>query len=140
MRIENNNRCFVCGKDNPFGLQVDLNIAPDGTKVQIECTPPEHFQGWANVMHGGILSTLLDEAITYIGIATFDAPAVTAQLEIRFKAPAPIGSKLIVTANRSKNVRRLIQATAQIRLEDGTLIAEGSGKVMKAAASFEQRS
>ncbi len=133
MQIENNNRCFVCGQENPYGLQIKPDIISDGEQVRIECTPPTHFQGWADVIHGGILSTLLDEAITYVGIASFDGPAVTAQLEIRFKSPAHTGNKLIVTANRVKNTRRLIEATAHITLEDGTLIAEGSGKVMKAA-------
>jgi len=131
MEIENNDRCFVCGKHNPFGLQVSPHISADGAAVQIVCTPPEHFQGWASVMHGGILSTPLDEAITYVGIASFDSPAVTAQLEIRFKTPAPTGRKLIINAKRVRNTKRLIEATADITLEDGTLVADGSGKVVR---------
>ncbi len=136
MRVENNNRCFACGKENPFGLQVHPDIAPDGTQVKIECIPPDHFQGWENIVHGGILSTLLDEAITYVGIASFDGPAVTAQLDIRFKSPAPAGQKLIVTANRLKIAKRLIEVVAEIKLQDGTQVAEGTGKVMKVAGGF----
>ena len=131
MRVENNDRCFACGKSNPFGLQVNPVVAPDGAQVKIECTPPIHFQGWANIVHGGILSTLLDEAITYVGIASFDGPAVTAQLDIRFKKPAPTEHKLIVIANRVKIGKRLIEVAATIELEDGTRIAEGTGKVMR---------
>ena len=137
MRVENNNHCFVCGRENPYGLQVNPDIAPDGTQVKIEYTPPSHFQGWANIVHGGILSTLLDEAITYVGIAYFDSPAVTAQIEIRFKKPALTGNKLIVTANRVKAGKRLIEAAAHIELEDGTRIAEGTGKVMKVDVSLQ---
>ena len=136
MRVENNNRCFACGKENPWGLQVDPDIAPDGTWVKIECTPPSHFQGWANVIHGGILSTLLDEAITYVGIASFDGPAVTAQLEVRFKKPAMAGDKLVVTANLVKLGKRLIEVEAHIDSEDGVRIVEGNGKVMKVAGAF----
>lgn len=136
MRVENNNRCFACGQENPFGLQVNPDIAPDGRQVKIECTPPSHFQGWTNIIHGGILSTLMDEAITYVGIASFDGPAVTAQLEIRFKQPALAGSKLTITANRIKVTKRLIEAEAYIDLEDGTRIAEGRGKVMKVDGVF----
>jgi uncharacterized protein (TIGR00369 family) len=136
MRVENNNRCFTCGKENPFGLQVNPDIAPDGRQVKIECTPPSHFQGWTNIIHGGILSTLLDEAITYVGIASFDGPAVTAQLEIRFKQPALAGNTLTITANRIKVTKRLIEAEAYIDLEDGTRIAEGRGKVMKVDGVF----
>ena len=136
MRVENNNRCFACGKENPFGLQVNPDITPDGAQVKIECTPPGHFQGWANVIHGGILSTLLDEAITYVGIASFDGPAVTAQLEVRFKKPAMAGDKLIVTAHRVKMGKRLIEVEAHIDSENGERIVEGNGKVMKVAGAF----
>ena len=136
MRVENNNRCFACGKENPVGLRVNPDITPDGRRVRIECTPPSHFQGWANVIHGGILSTLLDEAITYVGIASFDGPAVTAQLEVRFKKPAIAGDKLIVTAKRVKMSKRLIEVEAHIDSEQGERIVEGSGKVMKATGTF----
>lgn len=136
MRAENNNRCFACGKENPMGLQVNPDITSDGRQVKIECTPPGHFQGWANVVHGGILSTLLDEAITYVGIASFDGPAVTAQLEVRFKKPAMAGDKLIVTASRVKMSKRLIEVEAHIDSEQGERIVEGSGKVMKVTGTF----
>ena len=136
MRVENNNRCFACGKENPMGLQISPDITSDGRQVKIECTPPDHFQGWANVVHGGILSTLLDEAITYVGIASFDGPAVTAQLEVRFKKPAMAGDKLIVTASRVKMSKRLIAVEAHIDSERGERIVEGSGKVMKVTGTF----
>ena len=115
---------------NPFGFQVKPEIKNGGEFVHIECTPAEHLQGWANILHGGILSTLLDEAITYVGISTFDRPAVTAQLEIRFRNPAPTCVKLYVCAERIKVSKRLVEAKAEITLSDGTLIATGTGKVM----------
>ncbi len=131
MRVENNERCFACGKENPFGLQLDINIAADGSFVKTTCVPPAHFQGWAGIIHGGILSTLLDEIITYVAIAYFKGPAVTAQLDIRFKTPAPLGSKLLVTGKPINKTRRLLQAAAQIQLEDGTVVAEATGKCLR---------
>ena len=71
-----------------------------------------------------------------MGIASFDGPAVTAQLDIRFKSPAPAGQKLIVIANRLKSAKRLIEVAAEIKLQDGTQVAEGTGKVMKVAGVF----
>lgn len=136
MAIENNDRCFVCGKKNPYGLQVKPEVIDSGAEVYIECTPPEHMQGWENVLHGGIISTLLDEAITHIGIGTFDGPAVTAQLEVRFRKPAPTGVKLFVSAERTKLSRRIIEAKAEIKLSDNTLIATGIGKVMPVGESY----
>lgn len=136
MSIENNNRCFVCGQENPYGFQVKPIVRDAGAEVHIECTPPEHMQGWANILHGGIISTLLDEAITHIGIGTFDGPAVTAQLEVRFRKPAPTGVKLYVTAERTKVSRRLVEAIAEVKLSDSTTIATGKGKVMPVDESF----
>ncbi len=136
MAIENNNLCFVCGMENPFGLQVKPEVRDAGAHVSIECTPSAHLQGWADILHGGILSTLLDEAITYVGIGTFDGPAVTAQLEVRFRKPAPTGVKLLVRAERLKVSRRLVEAKAEVTLSDGTLIATGMGKVMPVSESF----
>lgn len=136
MGIENNDRCFVCGKQNPYGLQVKPIVKDAGAEVQIECIPPKHMQGWANILHGGIISTLLDEVITHIGIGTFDGPAVTAQLEVRFRNPAPTGVKLIVSAQRTKVSRRLVEAKATVTLSDSTLIATGTGKVMPVDESF----
>jgi uncharacterized protein (TIGR00369 family) len=132
----NNDKCFVCGMENPFGLQVHPEISDAGASVRIECTPPEHLQGWANILHGGILSTLLDEAITYVGISTFDQHAVTAQLEVRFRNPAPTGVKLFVYAERIKVSKRLVEAKAEVTLSDGTLIATGTGKVVPVSESF----
>ena len=129
--LENNDFCFVCGIKNPFGLQVKPQISDGGETVTIECTPPSHLQGWADVLHGGIISTLLDEAITHVGIATFGKPAVTAQLEVRFRNPSPTGVKLTVSAKRTKASRRLVLAEATVTLPDGTLIATANGKVFR---------
>lgn len=136
MGIEDNDNCFVCGMKNPYGFQVKPEIKNGGEFVYIGCTPPEHLQGWANILHGGILSTLLDEAITHVGIGTFDQPAVTAQLEIRFRNPAPTRVKLHVNAERIKISKRLVEAKAEVTLSDGTLIATGRGKVMPVNESF----
>jgi uncharacterized protein (TIGR00369 family) len=141
MRVEDNNNCFACGKENPIGLCLDIQTDKDGEDltVRTECTPPGYFQGWADVIHGGILSTLLDEVITYVAIAHFDGPAVTAQLDVRFKQPAPVGSRLFVTGKRINRSRRLVQAVAEIQLEDGTIVAEATGKCLKVEEVYRKR-
>lgn len=125
--------------NNPFGLQVRPEINDAEASVRIECTPPEHLQGWANILHGGILSTLLDEAINYVGISTFEQHAVTAQLEVRFRNPAPTGVKLYVLAERIKASKRLVEAKAEVTLSDGTVIATATGKVMPVGENFSPK-
>lgn len=83
----------------------------------------------------GEATTDIDFDITF-GIGTYDGPAVTAQLEVRFRKPAPTGVKLFVSAERTKVSRRIIEAKAEIKLSDNTLIATGTGKVMPVDDSF----
>ena len=118
---------------NPWGVRGVPEINEDGAKVTIEYTPPAHFGGWANVLHGGVISTLLDEAIALVGMASFRNAAFTASLEIRFRNPAPTCTKLIISADRTKMSRKLINVDASLALEDGTVCATGIGKVVLAA-------
>lgn len=115
--------CFGCGKNNPCGLK--LNCEWDGKKVRAKFTPTELHQGWEGIIHGGILTTILDEAMGY---ATYyeGKMGVTGIMQIRFKHPASISQPLIVTASMTKNARRLTETEAKVALKDGTIIAEST--------------
>ena len=115
--------CFGCGKDNQCGLK--LNFKWDGKKIRGRFTPTERHQGWEGIIHGGILTTILDEAMGY---ATFyeGVRCVTGTMQIRFRHPASIGEPLIITASMTKNARRFTETEANITLTDGTLIAEAT--------------
>ena len=113
--------CFGCGKNNPIGLK--LKFEWDGKAAKAEFTPTELHQGWKDIIHGGILTTVLDEAIGY---ATFfeNIPCVTATMQVRLRRPAVIGQPLIVTASVTKNARRFVETEAKLTLIDGTVVAE----------------
>ncbi len=115
--------CFGCGRNNPIGLK--LNLQRHGKTVRVEFTPSKLHQGWSDVVHGGIIYCLLDEAMSYTAI--FEGfNCVTAKMEARLKRPASIGELLIITASMTRNTRRLVNAKANISLKDGTPIAEGT--------------
>lgn len=117
------NQCFACGKDNPIGLK--LKFAWDGETAKAEFIPTELHQGWQGIVHGGIICTLLDEAMAYV--AYFQGlNSVTAKTEVRFKQAAPIHETLLISATTVKKTRKLLEAKATITLKDGTKIAEGS--------------
>jgi len=61
--IETNQNCFVCGENNPNGLRLNFKI--DKVKQTLKTTfiASPTFQGWDGIVHGGIISTLLDEAM-----------------------------------------------------------------------------
>jgi len=117
-------KCFVCGENNPIGLKV--NFQWDGKVARTEFTSSELYQGWKGIVHGGIVSCLLDEAMFYA--AFFEGMfCVTAEVQARFKRPAPVGEPLIVTGRVTKKNRRMVEAQATIHLKDGTLVAESTG-------------
>ena len=55
--------CFGCGRNNPCGVKLSFDW--DGRVAKSEFTPTELHQGWQDIIHGGILTTLLDEAMAY---------------------------------------------------------------------------
>ena len=115
--------CFGCGKNNPCGLK--LNFEWDGKKARAKFTPTELHQGWEGIVHGGIIATILDEAMGYAtdyeGIR-----CVTGIMQTRFKRSASVGEPLVVTASMTKNARRFTETEAKITLTDGTIIAEST--------------
>jgi len=116
--------CFGCGKKNPIGLK--LKVEWDGKVARAEFTPNELNQGWWGFVHGGILTTLLDELMGYAGIFNGYC-CVTAKLQARFILPAPIDNPLIITGSVVKNNRKTLDTQAKIVGKDGKTIAEAEG-------------
>lgn len=113
--------CFGCGKDNPCGLK--LKFEWDGKQVRAEFTPNKFHQGWAGIIHGGVITTVLDEAMGYV--AYYEGiKCVTSSMQTRFKRPLSIDEPIIVTASLTRNARRYVETEAKITLMDGTLVAE----------------
>lgn len=121
--------CFVCGTQNPHGLGADF--FDDGTKVWTELTPAEWHQGWPGVLHGGIVSALLDETIGRVAFL-HDRWVQTAKLAVRFVRPAPLGRKLRVTGELTRDARRLMEMHGElVDVETGELLAQADGTFMR---------
>jgi len=123
--VENITRfCFACSQENPVGLK--LKPVQDGERVTAEFTPGKFHQGWDNVVHGGILYTLLDEVTAYAMLCHGIELGVTAKSEIRFKQVAPIGEPILASAWVTKLTKRLVEARGELTLKDNTVVADGS--------------
>ena len=117
------NLCFACGQKNPIGLK--LNFDWDGKVARAEFTPNKFHQGWSGLVHGGIISCLLDEAMSYA--ALFEGVnTITAKMRARFKYPAQIDKPLIITASLTKKTRKLVEAKGEISLKDNTPVADST--------------
>ena len=128
-KLRDNQKCFVCGKKNPVGLAVDFHIDAEKRSISARFTPSDTHQGFEGIVHGGILSSLLDEAMAKLAFS-LGIQAVTAEMTTKFKAPASPGEELCVSGRITRENRKLIQAEAKI--ERGlVVIAEATGKLVK---------
>jgi beta-phosphoglucomutase len=115
--------CFACSQENPIGLK--LKPVHDGEKVTAEFTPGKFHQGWNDVVHGGILYTLLDEVTAYAMLCHGIEFGVTAKSEIRFKQVAPINEPIQASAWVTKLTKRLVETKGVLTLNDNTVIVDG---------------
>ena len=128
LHLEKNKRCFVCGHDNPDSLKV--KPVYDGKKsVTASFLADERYSGWSNYLHGGILSLIFDEILGWLSVY-LGYDAVTARLEIRYRDPVPLGSKVLFTGTLDNRTKRLLDIKTIARLEDGNVAAEGTGRMM----------
>jgi acyl-coenzyme A thioesterase PaaI-like protein len=117
--------CFVCGTENPHGLHVAF--WDDGRTVSADVTPAEHHQGWPGVLHGGIISAILDETIARVAFL-HDRWVHTARLVVRFLKPAPLGKVLRATGELHRDARLLMEMRGKLVLaETGEVLAEAAG-------------
>lgn len=116
--------CFGCGQENPVGLR--LKFVKNGDEARSEFTINKNYEGWYGVVHGGIVSTILDEAMAYTYFPK--TKGVTAKAEVRFHQPAPIDVPMIVIGKLEKRTRKILTTSARLTLKDGTLIAESNAQ------------
>jgi len=128
MKLEDDGYCFVCGPKNPIGLKLDFHF--DGKTIKTEFISKKEHQGYSNIVHGGIITTLLDEAMVKLAIA-MNMPVVTASMEIRLRKAVNVGEKLIIEAEILSRTKKLLEAYAKAMTEDNAVIADAKGKLVK---------
>ena len=129
-KFETYGNCFVCGKNNPGGLQLSFDLDKDRQTLQTTFIGSPTFQGWDGIVHGGMISTLLDEVMAKLAYE-LGYQAVTVTLEIRFKNPAPILEPLRVHGEITEVGKRFIKARGRVIKRDGTILAEGKSTLIR---------
>ncbi|MBI4726164.1 PaaI family thioesterase [candidate division TA06 bacterium] len=126
--------CFACGRKNPDGLQLKFNYPQPGT-CRAAFVPEQKYQGWQGILHGGIVSTLLDEALAHaVGGSEGGggaSGAVTAELTVRFKRPVKIGQEVILKGQVIQDKGRVVEAYSEITSRQGDILAFASGKLVR---------
>ncbi len=130
MEFVSNGYCFACGDKNPHGLKMKFQVDPEKQTIHTEFTVEPIYQGWDGVVHGGIISTLLDEAMANL-VYQMGYNAIAASLEVRFKKPAPILEPLLIQGEITEVHKKLVKAKASLQSKDGTLLATASSSFVR---------
>lgn len=117
------NRCFGCGQANPTGLRLEFFIAQDGSVVALP-TVPDSFEGPRGYLHGGIVATLLDEAMSK-SVRAKGFTAMTRHLEVDYLRPVPSRAPIRIEGRAIQSDGRKHHTEARILDASGAVLARG---------------
>jgi len=119
--------CFICGVENPIGFKASIRVDEQQASSWMKVHLAAEFQGWKDVVHGGILAALLDEACIYACRSRVEQ-CVTAELQVRYRKPVPVGSEVEVFGQLVETRKKYLSASAQIKIDD-IVYAEAKAKI-----------
>ena len=124
--------CFACGTENPIGL--NLRFFLEGEAVCTETTLDKVYEGWEGIAHGGIVSTLLDEIMSWTILYRKKVFIVTRSMSVKYIRPIMIGTPLLIRGRIADTLTLpRIGAEADIRDREGGLLVKGSGEFVVVA-------
>lgn len=118
------NRCFGCGQHNKTGLRLKFFVDQE-QNVQCRVKLPHRFEGPRNHAHGGVIATLLDEAMSKAN-RVFDILAMTRHMEIEYLKPVPLGAPLTLAGRHIRAEGRKHYCEAALSNENGAVLASAS--------------
>ncbi len=117
-------RNFVHGLRNATGLHLQYHLA--GDRVVTTWVAGEDHVGFPGFVHGGLIAAVLDDVMGRCSVL-HRRWVVTGRMETRYREVAPLGAALRVEGWITRLTRRVMQAQAEMSLEDGRVVAEASG-------------
>ncbi|MCL5774071.1 MAG: PaaI family thioesterase [Firmicutes bacterium] len=129
MDFVDDNYCFCCGKLNPIGMKLDFHYSNE--QLSAEVAFPREFQGFAGIVHGGMVAAVLDEVMVWL-LMKKGIKAVTGQMDVKFRKPVFINENLKFTAElKGRADSRAIKVAARAERDDGTVVADSNGTFIK---------
>ena len=119
------NRCFGCGPANATGMRLEFLLASDGAVVSLPIVP-DTFEGHPGYLHGGIIATLLDEAMSK-AVRAQGQPSMTRKMEVDYLRPVPSGAPLRVEGRVARSEGRKHWAEAVIVDAEEMTLARSKG-------------
>ena len=134
-KLSSDEMCFACGSKNPISLQLNFNYYEDN-KVKAEFKPHKNLQGFQDILHGGITSTVLDEAMAKV-INMQGIKAVTAEINVRFKQAVPVEKEYVVQGILKKQKKKLIFTESFLKDKNDNLYASATAKFMEIGNNYK---
>lgn len=125
-KLPNSHTCFVCGDQNPIGLRRRFHT--DGARVWTEFTGQPAQAGYSGIVHGGILTALLDETMGWAPALQNRRMCMAVELTIELRKSVPVGVPVTVSAWTTDGSRRIWTAEGEIRDAEGVLYVRGRGR------------
>ena len=118
--------CFVCGRNNPAGLA--MQFYDDGADtVTGSIVMPEQYQGYPEIVHGGVLAAILDEVVGRTAmIEDHHRFMMTVNMTLQYRKPVTVGSHIKAVGKRERLRGRICKASGQILLDDGSIACEAA--------------
>ena len=116
-------QCFGCAPQNHNGLQ--MTFAEEGEFIVSEWIPKDYFQGYYNVLHGGIQATLMDEIASWLVQVKLKTAGVTSTMNVKYKKSVPTNKGAIrLRAKLTGRRRNLADVHVELFGPDDALCAE----------------
>ncbi len=121
--VSDDHHCFGCGRLNLYGLRLHFFRTSEG--VMAPFTPEQRHEGYTGVVHGGIITTVLDEVMAWALYAE-GIWAVTGDIRVRFRRFVPVGEATEAVGRLERDRGRLLDVKGQIRAADGSILASAT--------------
>jgi uncharacterized protein (TIGR00369 family) len=120
------NCCFGCGSENPIGLQLEFELNPDGNSYVCKFEIGSRFVGPPGHAHGGIIATILDEAMGKVNKLA-QKTALTRRIEVEYLRPVPLGKPLVAEGRIIRTTGRALYNSGELRDAKGVILARSRG-------------
>ena len=130
LELQANPMSFSSGKNNQIGLKLDTTY--NNGSAETEFLLDERYSGWRGMVHGGILSTILDDTMAWAVISLKVTP-VTVKMDLRYKNPVLTNRKYFAKATVTNIKKTVYEVQASITDESGKVCVQATAVFMKAS-------
>ena len=130
LQLADDQMCFGCGGRNGRGLKLKFSLNVARRRIRTRWVPSKEFQGYADIVHGGMIGLVLDELMGNL-LWKLGQPSVTAEMSVRFLKPARVGGPLDAEARIVSQKGRVCIVEAEARDAAGDAVAEAKARFVR---------